>query len=77
MARGHNQYLGDGKDDSASSAKLSNNSIDMNDEKFKNGRAVARVKHVENLKTFTGYIQLKTSSFPLSDYSLQWIKNGK
>ena len=32
MARGHNQYLGDSKADSASSAKLSNNSIDMNDE---------------------------------------------
>ena len=32
---------------------------------------------VKNLKTFTGYTQLKTSSFRLSGYSLQWIKNGK
>ena len=33
--------------------------------------------NAKNLKTFTGYIQLKTSSFRLSGYSLQWIKNGK
>ena len=32
---------------------------------------------IKSLKTFTGYIQLKTSSFRLSGYSLQWIKNGK
>ena len=32
---------------------------------------------LKNLKTFTGYIQLKTSSFRLSSYSLQWIKMEK
>ena len=40
-------------------------------------RTVARVKHIKNLKTFTGYVQLKLSSFWLSDYSLQWIKMEK
>ena len=45
---------------------------------FKDRGTVARVKHIKNLKTFTGYIQLKKlSSFRLSGYSLQWIKNGK
>ena len=44
---------------------------------FKNRRTVARVRHVKNLKMFIGYIQLKTSSFQLSGYILQWIKNGK
>ena len=29
------------------------------------------------IKTLTDYIQLKTSSFRLSGYSLQWIKMDK
>ena len=33
MARGHNQYLGDGKDDGVSGAKSNNNNY-MSDEKF-------------------------------------------
>ena len=37
-----------------------------------------KVKKIfKNLKTFTGYIQLKISSFRLSSYSLQWIKMEK
>ena len=45
--------------------------------KIKNRRTVARVRHVKNLKTFTGYIQLKT--FKLSAVKLQpsMDKNGK
>ena len=43
---------------------------------FKDRGTVARVKHIKNFKTFTGYIHI-LSSFRLSGYSLQWIKNGK
>ena len=44
---------------------------------FKNRRTVARVRRVKNLKTFTGYIQLK--DFKLSAVRLQpsMDKNGK
>ena len=48
-----------------------------NNDNFKNRRTVARVRHVKNLKTFTGYIQLK--NFKLSAVRLQpsMDKNGK
>jgi len=44
---------------------------------FKDRRTVARVRHIKNLKTFTGYIQLKY--FKLSAVRLQpsMDKNGK
>ena len=33
--------------------------------------------NIKNLKTFTGYIELKLSSFRLSDYSIIWIEMEK
>jgi len=44
---------------------------------FEDRRTVARVRHIKNLKTFTGHIQLK--NFKLSAVRLQpsMDKNGK
>ena len=36
-----------------------------------------KIINIKNLKTFTGYVQLKLSSFRLSSYNLQWIKTEK